>query len=74
MIYVYILEMIINFNDKTMYLELNLRAARKIFLIFYRMGYSVFVETKATLLKWKTVCYQITCKSILFKIISKSII
>lgn len=57
MTYVYILEMIINFNDKTMYLEFNLRAARKIFLIFYRMGYSVFVETKARLLKWKTVCY-----------------
>lgn len=57
MIYVYILEMIINFNDKIMYLEFNLRVVCKIFFIFYRMGYFVFVEIKVRLLKWKMVCY-----------------
>lgn len=57
MIYVYILEMIINFNDKIMYLEFNLRVVCKIFFIFYRMGYFVFVEIKVILLNWKMVCY-----------------
>lgn len=68
MIYVYILEMIINFNDKTMYLEFNLRAARKIFLIFYRMGYSVFVETKARLLKWKTYAIKLLANQYCLKL------
>lgn len=49
MIYVYILEMIINFNDKIMYLEFNLRVVCKLFFIFYRMGYFVFVEIKVIL-------------------------